>query len=60
MPREIYGLDVSSDFFTSGQIFGMRFNLIALFHVLEHLPEPTALLAELNPSESRSQWHTFN
>jgi len=45
--REIYGLDVSSDFFTSGQIFGMRFNLITLFHVLEHLPEPTALLAEL-------------
>ena len=45
--REIYGLDVSSDFFTSGQIFGMRFNLIALFHVLEHLREPTALLVEL-------------
>ena len=45
--KEVYGLEVSSDLFTSGQIFGMRFNLIALFHVLEHLPEPAVLLNEL-------------
>jgi 2-polyprenyl-3-methyl-5-hydroxy-6-metoxy-1,4-benzoquinol methylase len=45
--RDVYGLDVSSSFFTEGSIFNIRFNTLTLFHVLEHLPQPGILLEEL-------------
>ncbi|HEX3934172.1 MAG TPA: class I SAM-dependent methyltransferase [Puia sp.] len=45
--REVYGLDVNSDFYSSGNIFGMSFDALTLFHVLEHLPDPRPLLEAL-------------
>jgi predicted Zn finger-like uncharacterized protein len=45
--REAYGLEVNTDFFAGGSIFGIRFDALTLFHVLEHLPSPGDLLKEL-------------
>jgi 2-polyprenyl-3-methyl-5-hydroxy-6-metoxy-1,4-benzoquinol methylase len=45
--RNIYGLDVSSEFFTAGSIFNIQFDALSLFHVLEHLPQPAVLLEQL-------------
>jgi SAM-dependent methyltransferase len=45
--RSDYGLDVSSDEYSGGLIPGGPFDVITLFHVLEHLPEPHALLRAL-------------
>lgn len=45
--KKIYGLDVNSDFYSSGRIFDTGFDVITLFHVLEHLPQPTQLLSQL-------------
>ena len=45
--RSVYGLEVNSAFYTGGSIFGIRFDLLTLFHVLEHLPEPAGLLGAL-------------
>jgi SAM-dependent methyltransferase len=45
--REVYGLEVNSEFYSSGNIFGMRFDALTLFHVLEHLPVPKPLLQHL-------------
>ena len=45
--REVYGLEVNSDFYSGGNIFNMRFDALTLFHVLEHLPDPKPLLLHL-------------
>jgi len=45
--KKIYGLDVSINFYTTGKIFNNVFDVLTLFHVLEHLPNPKILLNEL-------------
>jgi len=45
--KKVYGLEVSTAFFNGGAIFNRLFNVITLFHVLEHLPHPRPLLEEL-------------
>ena len=45
--RQVYNLDVNTGFFESGRIFDNMFDVITLFHVLEHLPQPQQLLKEL-------------
>ena len=44
---EHYGLNIYSEFYESGVIGEGRYNVITLFHVLEHLTEPKALLKKL-------------
>jgi hypothetical protein len=43
----VYGLDVNSEFYTTGSIFNIQFDVLTLFHVLEHLPQPDTLLSQL-------------
>ena len=43
----IYGLEVSTHFYSSGRIFNASFDVLTLFHVIEHLPDPVGLLREL-------------
>ena len=43
----VYGLEVSTDIYSSGRIFNTEFEVLTLFHVLEHLQEPANLLGEL-------------
>jgi 2-polyprenyl-3-methyl-5-hydroxy-6-metoxy-1,4-benzoquinol methylase len=45
--KNVYGLDVNTEFYTTGSIFNMQFDLLTLFHVLEHLPQPGVLLDQL-------------
>jgi 2-polyprenyl-3-methyl-5-hydroxy-6-metoxy-1,4-benzoquinol methylase len=45
--KKIYGLDVNSDLYSTGKISPSGFDVITLFHVLEHLPAPKILLSEL-------------
>ena len=44
---EHYGLNIHSEFYESGVIGEGSYNVITLFHVLEHLTEPKALLKKL-------------
>jgi 2-polyprenyl-3-methyl-5-hydroxy-6-metoxy-1,4-benzoquinol methylase len=45
--RYHYGIEVYGELYTRGPIASGSFDFIALNHVLEHLPEPIALLGEL-------------
>lgn len=45
--KKVYGLDVISREYTGGVIAEKKFDVICLFHVLEHLQEPRNLLNEL-------------
>jgi 2-polyprenyl-3-methyl-5-hydroxy-6-metoxy-1,4-benzoquinol methylase len=45
--KNIYGLEVNTDFYSAGNIFGAWFDALTLFHVLEHLPDPKPLLERL-------------
>ena len=45
--RTVYQLDVQDGYYTEGQLFEYRFEVITLFHVLEHLPHPKKLLTNL-------------
>src|SRR5258706_2113632 len=45
--QKTYGLDVDTHYYSGGKLFGGEFDVITLFHVLEHLPDPQTLLIEL-------------
>lgn len=45
--KNIYGLEVSTAFYSAGNIFNTWFDALTLFHVLEHLPDPKPLLGQL-------------
>ena len=45
--KTVYQLEVNTDFYSHGKIFNLDFDVLTLFHVLEHLPQPQALLEEL-------------
>lgn len=45
--RSAYGLEVIDDEYSGGKILGAPFDVITLFHVLEHLPSPRELLKTL-------------
>jgi hypothetical protein len=45
--RKTYQLEVNSNFYSSGNIFNLEFDVITLFHVLEHLPNPGVMLHQL-------------
>ena len=45
--QNVYSLEVSTDLYAAGRIFNNDFDVITLFHVLEHLPCPKTLLSEL-------------
>ena len=45
--KNIYGLEVNTNYYTTGKIFNNDFDILTLFHVLEHLPNPKILLTEL-------------
>lgn len=45
--HDIYGLDVSTSYYTEGKVFAGEFQAITLLHVLEHLPNPKELLTKL-------------
>lgn len=45
--REKYGVEVRQEFYSKGKVGDGNFELIALNHVLEHLPDPLGLLKEL-------------
>jgi SAM-dependent methyltransferase len=48
--EEVYGLEVNRDVYSTGKIFNKSFDVLALFHVLEHLPNPGSLVKELTRS----------
>ncbi len=45
--KKVYGLEVNTDFYSTGRIFDSVFDVLTLFHVLEHLQSPASLLHEL-------------
>ena len=45
--QQVLGLDVTSGVFSEFKVEGKRFDLISMFHVLEHLEFPVAELARL-------------
>jgi len=45
--KTIYGLEIFQEFYEKGVIKGGNYDVITLFHVLEHLPSPINLLAEI-------------
>lgn len=45
--KNIYGLEVDTRPYSTGKIFNTDFDVLTLFHVLEHLPAPKTSLNEL-------------
>ncbi len=45
--REKYHLNINTETYSSGKIGSAEFDVITLFHVLEHLPKPLDLVKEL-------------
>lgn len=52
--RTIYGLEVISEEYSGGAIAGGPFDVITLFHVLEHLSNPHALVTSLVDSNLKA------
>jgi SAM-dependent methyltransferase len=55
---EKYGVKVLSEYYSQGKIEGGNFDLITLNHVLEHLPDPIALLEELLKENAKGLLYT--
>lgn len=49
-----YSLDIKTDIYESGIIESGEFDVITLFHVLEHLPDPKSLLKNLLKSNLKN------
>lgn len=45
--RKVYGLEISTDEYQAGPVPGGPFDVVTLFHVLEHLPDPAGLVKRL-------------
>lgn len=45
--KSVFGLNVSTDFYTEGRVDNEEFDVITMFHVLEHIPEAKKLLQNL-------------
>ncbi|MGB4399459.1 MAG: class I SAM-dependent methyltransferase, partial [Daejeonella sp.] len=45
--RKYFGLTVNTDYYTSGSVLNSRFDVITMFHVLEHLQNPSELMSNL-------------
>lgn len=45
--RQKFNLDISQEMYTAGKIKESSFDVITLFHVLEHLPDPKEILSNL-------------
>lgn len=45
--RKYFGIDINTDYYTSGSVFNTSFDVITMFHVLEHLPNPSELMENL-------------
>jgi SAM-dependent methyltransferase len=45
--RKHFGLDINTDYYTSGSVFNSSFDVITMFHVLEHLQNPSELMSNL-------------
>ncbi len=45
--RKYFGLDINTDYYTSGSVFNTTFDVISMFHVLEHLQNPSELMGNL-------------
>lgn len=45
--RKYFDLDINTDYYKSGRVFSNTFDVISLFHVLEHLQDPSELLSNL-------------
>lgn len=45
--RKYFGLDINTDYYTSGSVFNSSFDVITMFHVLEHLQNPSELMSNL-------------
>ncbi|MCG2616080.1 class I SAM-dependent methyltransferase [Terrimonas sp. NA20] len=45
--RKVFDVQISSDFYSGGVVFGKRFPVITMFHVLEHIPDAKSLLGNL-------------
>ncbi|WP_411275230.1 class I SAM-dependent methyltransferase, partial [Daejeonella sp.] len=45
--RKYFNLDINTEYYTSGAVFNTPFDVITMFHVLEHLTAPAELLNSL-------------
>jgi 2-polyprenyl-3-methyl-5-hydroxy-6-metoxy-1,4-benzoquinol methylase len=45
--REITGIEIGSDFYSGGTIFGKKYDCITMIHVLEHIKNPFVFLDTL-------------
>jgi SAM-dependent methyltransferase len=45
--KDVFGIEVSTGFFSGGMIFGKRYPVITMFHVLEHIPDITIFPKQL-------------
>nr|MBC7613679.1 class I SAM-dependent methyltransferase [Pseudopedobacter sp.] len=45
--QQVFGLEIATNTYNGGEILGGNFNVITLFHVLEHLDQPKNLLKNL-------------
>jgi 2-polyprenyl-3-methyl-5-hydroxy-6-metoxy-1,4-benzoquinol methylase len=45
--KEAFNLHVETGFYSKGRIAGGNFDIVSIFHVMEHLPNPIELLSQL-------------
>ncbi|MES3016251.1 MAG: class I SAM-dependent methyltransferase [Bacteroidota bacterium] len=44
---EYFGLEINTDYYSTGNVFGEKFDVLTSFHVFEHLTNPAELLNNL-------------